>query len=221
MTATARKAYRGMSMEGSIARWYDKTTRKDFQEHRRLAERLRACVPDGGDVLEIAPGPGFVAIEIARDRRFRVTGIDISKTLVGIARKNAADQGVTVDFRLGNASDLPFGENSFDLLFCRAAFKNFSEPQRAVKEMHRVLRPGGVGVIIDLRRDASMAEIRKYVDGLGVGFWNRWFMLLTFRFMLLRRAYTRPALDKMFEGVGFKKVEVRGNEVGMEAWAWK
>ncbi len=221
MTVAAQKAYRGMGMEGSVARWYDKTTRKDFQEHRRLAERLRACLPDGGDVLEIAPGPGFVAIEVARAGEFRVTGLDISKTFVEIARKNAAEAGVRVEFRQGNASEMPFDGNSFDLVVCRAAFKNFSEPERAVREMHRVLRPGGTGVIIDLRRDASMAEIRKYVNGLEISTWNRWFMVLTFRFMLLKRAYTKQQLEKMVEGAGFRRSETRMTEVGMEAWFWK
>lgn len=221
MTAVAQKGYRGMGMEGSVARWYDKTTRKDAPEHRRLAARLKALLPNGGDLLEIAPGPGFVAIEVARDSRIRVTGLDISKTFVELARKNAVAEGVRADFRQGNASDMPFAANSFDLLVCRAAFKNFSEPERAIREMQRVLRPGTSGVIIDLRRDASMAEIHKYVDSLGVNFLNRWFMLLTFRLMLLKRAYTKPALEKMFEGAGFAKVEVRTNDIGMEAWFWK
>lgn len=221
MTATAVKGHRGMGMEGAVARWYDKTTRKDFTEHRKLAERLKALLPDGGDVLEVAPGPGFVAIELARDSRLRVTGLDISRTFVELARKHAAAEGMQIDFRQGNASDMPFTDNSFDLVLCRAAFKNFSEPERAIREMARVLRPGGAGVIIDLRRDVPMSEIGKYIDALDVGFLNRCFMRLTFRFMLLRRAYTRAALEKMFEGAGFKKVELRTDRIGMEAWFWK
>ena len=84
--------------------------------------------------------------------------------------------------------------------------------------MHRVLRPGGTGVIIDLRRDTSMAAIRQYVDRPGLSAWSRWFTRLTFRFMLLKRAYTRQELQKMLEAVGFAKAEVRTNEIGMEAW---
>jgi ubiquinone/menaquinone biosynthesis C-methylase UbiE len=218
MTVAAQKAYRGLGMEGSVARWYEKTTRKDSQEFRRLADRLRAFLPDGGEVLEVAPGPGFLAIELARGGVYRVTGLDISKTFVDLARKNAAEEGVRVEFRHGNASEMSFAENRFDLLVCRAAFKNFSEPERALREMHRVLRPGGTGVIIDLRRDASMPEIRRYVNGLDLTPWNRWFMLLTFRFMLLKRAYSRQQLETMVAGAGFRKAEVRTTEVGMEAW---
>ncbi len=221
MTATVQKAYKGMGMEGPVARWYEKVTRKDLQEYRRLAQRLRALLPNGGDVLEVAPGPGFLAIEMARDGKFRVTGLDISKTFVGIAQKNAAEAGVNADFRQGNASQMPFPENAFDLLVCRAAFKNFSEPQKAVQEMRRVLRPGGTGVIIDLRRDVSMAEIRPYVNSLGLSAWSRLCTLFTFRFMLLKRAYTKQEMEKMVGAAGFNKAEVRTNEIGMEAWFGK
>ncbi len=207
-----------MGMEGSVARWYEKTTRKDLPEYHRVGERLKACLPDGGDMLEVAPGPGFLAIEMARGGKFRVTGLDISKTFVERARKNAAEAGARVEFREGNASDMPFPDNSFDLLVCRAAFKNFSEPERALKEMLRVLRPGGKGVIIDLRRDAPMTEIKRHVDGLHLSAGSRLATTLTFRFMLLKRAYTKQELEKMLEGIGFKKADVRTNEVGMEVW---
>jgi len=91
------------------------------------AERL----PAGACVLDVAPGPGFFAIELAKLGDFRITGLDISRTLVKIAAKNARTAGVNVDFRLGNASAMPFADESFDFVYCSAAFKNFSEPVKA------------------------------------------------------------------------------------------
>ena len=218
MTATSEKGYKGLGMEGAIARWYDRNTRKNLEEFRTEAERLKAFLPDGGDMLEVAPGPGFLAIEMARERGIRVTGLDISMTFLELARKNAAEAGVRVDFRLGNAASMPFADRSFDLLVCRAAFKNFSEPERALKEMRRVLRPGGTGVIIDLRRDVPMAEVKQEVAGMRLDPWNRWVTTQAFRFMLLRRAYTKPELEKMLDRAGFRTVEVRTSGMGMEAW---
>ncbi len=217
MTATAQKGYRGMGMEGSVARWYEKTTRKDMAEFRSLAARLSARFPEGGDVLEVAPGPGFLSIALAEGGKLRVTGLDISKTFVEIAGKNAADAGVRAEFRQGNASEMPFTADSFDLLVCRAAFKNFSAPERALEEMRRVLRPGGTGLIIDLRHDVPMSEIKRYVNGLGLSLWSRWFTNFTFRFMLLKRAYTSEQMRKMLDGAGFSRVEVTVNAIGMEA----
>ncbi len=216
MTITTSKGYKGLGMEGAVARWYEKTTRKDIEEFRNLAESLSAALPDGGAVLEVAPGPGFLSVELARAANCRVTGLDISATFVALARKNAAAAGVSVDFRQGNASHMPFPAESFDLVVCRAAFKNFSEPENSLREMYRVLRPGGTAVIYDLRRDVPMDNIRRYVDRLGLGFWSRWFTLCTFRFMLLKRAYTKAGMEKLLAGAGIRDAEIQSNEIGME-----
>ncbi|HEX3472152.1 MAG TPA: methyltransferase domain-containing protein [Silvibacterium sp.] len=213
-----QKAYRGMGMEGSIARWYDRTTRRDMPEFQRQAKQFDEMLPNGGDILEVAPGPGFLSIELAKYGRHRITGLDISQTFVEIARGNAEAARVKVDFRLGNASKMPLADSSFDFVVCRAAFKNFSEPVRAIAEMHRVLRPGGKGVIIDLRREASMSMISSYVDRMGVNVWNGLFMKLVFRFLLIRRAYTIPQFRDMLARVPFSRTWIEANEVGLEAW---
>lgn len=218
MTKTMAKGYKGMGMEGSVARWYEKTTRKDMNEYRELAIRLEASLPAGSDVLEVAPGPGFLSIEVARSGKLHVHALEISETMVELTARNAATANVNVDIQQGNASAMPFAENSFDLLVCRAAFKNFSEPVTALKEMHRVLRCGGSGVIIDLRRDTPMSAIREYVNEIGIGRINRWMTLLTFRFMLLKRAYTRDEIEQMLEKVPFRRTEMHQNSIGMEVW---
>src|SRR5262245_47767949 len=127
----AAKAYKGMGMEGSLARWYDRTTRKDMPEIRVLAERIAPLVSAGGSILEVAPGPGFLSIELAR-RGFNVHAVDISETFVGIARCNAASAGVMVRFERGNAAALPAEDASVDFVVCRAAFKNFAAPVMAL-----------------------------------------------------------------------------------------
>jgi ubiquinone/menaquinone biosynthesis C-methylase UbiE len=221
--ASTQKGYKGMGMEGPIARWYEKNTRRDMAEYRKFAERLKAGLPQGGDVLEVAPGPGFLSVEMAKGGKVRITGLDISRTFVEIARKNAAETGVKADFVLGNASAMPFADNSFDLLVCRAAFKNFSEPLKALREMHRVLRPGGTAVVADLCRDTPMSAVRNYVNGLDVSAINRWMIKATFRFMLLKRAYTKQEFEQMVSAIPFKKVEIRQSPegMGMEVWMTK
>ena len=82
MQENVAKAYRGMGMEGGIARWYAKNTLRDMDEFKKLAGRLWEMLPAGGDILEIAPGPGYLSVELARQSRYRVTGLDISKTFV-------------------------------------------------------------------------------------------------------------------------------------------
>jgi ubiquinone/menaquinone biosynthesis C-methylase UbiE len=84
--------------------------------------------------------------------------------------------------------------------------------------MHRVLRPGGKGVIIDLRRDASMTMISTYVDKMGMSVLNGLFTKFIFRFMLIRRAYTVPQFKDMLARVPFSRTWIEANEVGLEAW---
>jgi ubiquinone/menaquinone biosynthesis C-methylase UbiE len=221
MTAATTKGYRGMGMEGAVARWYDKNTRKDMERFRALAARLRTVLPQGGDMLEVAPGPGFVAIEMAKGGTYRVTGLDVSRTMVELARANAAEAGVPVDFRQGNASAMPFADDSFDLLACSAAFKNFSEPHRALEEMHRVLRPGGTALVLDLRKDVPMSEIRSYFGALDLSAFNRWITLATFRLMLLKRAYTQGQFERMLADIPFQGKDIRLVDIGIELWLQK
>lgn len=216
----AAKAYKGMSMEGSIAHWYDRTTRKDMPAVRELAAKISAMMPPGGNVLEVAPGPGFLSIELAK-RGLNVCAIDISKTMVEIAQKNAQTDGVTVEFTRGNAANLPVNTVSIDFVVCRAAFKNFTEPVKAMAEMLRVLRPGGKALLIDLRRDVSLEELRKYINGLGVSWLNRKFMMLTFRGMLIKRAYPLQEIERMAAEAGWTEPRIEETPVGFAAWAQK
>ncbi len=117
------KPYKGIAMEGIIARWYAKNTRQG-REFDLLAKRISEIVPKGG-LLEVAPAPGFLSIEIAKLGKYQVSGVEISKTFVEIERANAKEAGVEIDFRQGDAANLPFEDASFDFVICTAAFKNF------------------------------------------------------------------------------------------------
>ncbi|MGA9885428.1 MAG: class I SAM-dependent methyltransferase [Candidatus Acidiferrales bacterium] len=210
------KAYKGMGMEGGIARWYGKLTRKSLPEFQGLARRMAAGLPEGSCVLEVAPGPGYFAIALAKLGSFEIAGLDVSKTFVDIARKNAHKEGARVDFQQGNASRMAFADNGFDLILCRAAFKNFSEPVRALAEMRRVLRPGGKAVIIDLRRDTPHEQLNRYIGAMNVGAVNATLMRWTFRFMLLKRAYTREEFERMIAESGWEKSQISETPVGFE-----
>jgi ubiquinone/menaquinone biosynthesis C-methylase UbiE len=206
-----------------VARWYDRTTRKDLPEFRALAGRIAAQLPargSSGSALEVAPGPGFLSIELAR-RGLQVRAVDISRTFVELARQNAAAAGVTAQFEVGDAAALPVADGSVDFVVCRAAFKNFAEPLQALREMRRVLRPGGTALLIDMRRDASVEEIRRYVDGLGVGWFNRLFMMATFRLMLVKRAYPIEEIRRMVRQAEWGELRIETSPMGFEAWMKK
>jgi ubiquinone/menaquinone biosynthesis C-methylase UbiE len=214
--ASTVRPYKGLGMEGAVAKWYAALTRKSLDRFKELARRTAGQIGTGSKVLEVAPGPGYYAIELAKLGNFEITGLDISKTFVEIAAANAAKAGVRVDFRQGNASNMPFADESFDFLACSAAFKNFTEPRRALEEMHRVLRPGGRALIIDLRKDASWESINQVVKNMNAGPINGIITKLTFRFMLLKRAYTRAGFEELISGTQFHDVQLEENLIAFE-----
>jgi ubiquinone/menaquinone biosynthesis C-methylase UbiE len=210
------KGYKGMGMEGRIATWYARNTARDMPEFTSLARRITASLPAGSRILEVAPGPGYLAMEITRCGAFEVTGLDISRTFVEIANRNAREARLDIEFREGNASAMPFAENSFDLVLCRAAFKNFSEPLAAMNEMHRVLKPGGRALIVDLRKDASIEEIDAYIERSGLGWINSVIYKATFRYLLLPRAYSRQEFLNMAADSAFARARIQASEIGFE-----
>jgi len=91
--ATARpKAHKGVGMEGFIAAWYARQTAKDLDEFKGIARRIAAHIGPGARALEIAPGPGYLAIELVRLTGCRLVGVDISHTFVRIAGHSGLDE---------------------------------------------------------------------------------------------------------------------------------
>jgi ubiquinone/menaquinone biosynthesis C-methylase UbiE len=211
-----KKAYKGLPMEGAIASWYARTTFKDLKRHKGMAARLAGEIPAGGSVLEIAPGPGYFCVELAKLGAFRITGLDISKSFVAIATRNAARAGIAADFRQGNASAMPFADGTFDFVFCQAAFKNFAEPVAAIAEMHRVLKPGGLAVIVDMRSDASREAMDREVNGMGLGRINAALTGWTFRQMLVKSAYGVAEMESMIAQTPFGEGGIEVDGIGFQ-----
>jgi ubiquinone/menaquinone biosynthesis C-methylase UbiE len=209
------KPYRGMGMEGMIATWYAKNTGKSIAEFRDLAKRIAAQLRRGDRALEVAPGPGYLAIELARLGSYRITGLDVSRSFVRIASENAARAAVEVDFREGDAAVLPFAADVFDFIVCRAAFKNFSDPIGALREMHRVLRPGGRALIIDMRRDASGKSITAEVAKMHLGRIDA-FLTRTTLSALRKRAYSRQDFERMVQATPFGRCDIAEQPLGFE-----
>jgi ubiquinone/menaquinone biosynthesis C-methylase UbiE len=210
------KAYKGLPMEGPIASWYARNTRTDGRRYGAGARAIAAQVPAGASVLEVAPGPGYLAIELARLGPYAITGLDISRSFVRIASQNARRAGVSIDFRWGDAAHMPLTDGSFDFVTCHAAFKNFTDPVGALDEIHRVLKPGGRASIHDLRKDASPEEVDAEVERMGLSWPHRIRTKLIFRTALLKNAYTRDALAGLVARSRFGTGEIVEDGIGLE-----
>jgi ubiquinone/menaquinone biosynthesis C-methylase UbiE len=183
--------------------------------YREQAAQLTAGLPDGARVLEVAPGPGYLAIEIARNGRLHVTALDISRTFVQIGSENARKAGVRVDFRHGDVANMPFEAESFDLVVCQAAFKNFTLPRTALAEVHRVLRTGGTAVIQDMSHDATHADIAHEVESMDLGRLSSFMTKATLE-RLRNRAYSPAQFKRLAEESPFKAGEITTAGIGLE-----
>ncbi len=103
----------------------------------------------GARVLDVGTGAGATALAFA-ERGARVVALDLTPAMLETARGQAAERGITgLETRLGDAAELPFPDEHFDVVTCRVCAHHFGRARRAVAEMARVLRPEGQLLLID------------------------------------------------------------------------
>ena len=105
--------------------------------------------PIGKRALEIGCGTGGLAIFLA-SRGMRVSAIDNEQydaAALETARREACKRGLTVDVRHGDAVALPYPTSAFELVVCSQVFEHLSDPDAALREIARVLKPGGVALV--------------------------------------------------------------------------
>jgi len=216
------RRFKDLGIEGTTARWYNNNTRKHrLEEMQEYAKEVGSHLSEGSRVLEIAPGPGYLSIELARSGKYSVVGMDISQDFVDIARENARQAGVDVEFLQGNASEIPLPDIAFDFIVCTAAFKNFKQPLKALNEMFRVLKSGSTALIIDMNADVTNQEIEVNTKNMGVKGFEALFMKLTFKYFLRKGAYTKRGFADLISKTGFTQYDIRQNGIGLYVYLRK
>jgi ubiquinone/menaquinone biosynthesis C-methylase UbiE len=126
----------------------------------QVAARFTAALGDAGrgDLIDVACGPGVVTAAIAPGAA-SVVAFDATEQMLDKARARCAKAALSnVAFERGDAEHLPFEDARFDGVVTRLAIHHFADPQRALGEMFRVLRPGGAAVIVDVVSSESAEE---------------------------------------------------------------
>ena len=165
---------------------------------------------DGEAVLDAGTGPGIYAIKIAeRAERADIYGIDLSPKFLELARKNALEAGFNgrIKFMAADLEDLPFGKDRFDKLVCAGAMEAVPDKERAAGELYRVLKRGGLAVIIEPNRGKSIRD-RAYLFMLyGLGLINP--KLRGFSAKDIPKYYfNQDSFYNLFKGVGFRAVRI-------------
>jgi demethylmenaquinone methyltransferase/2-methoxy-6-polyprenyl-1,4-benzoquinol methylase len=122
--------------------------------HHRWRARAAdlARVGPGGRVLDVATGTGDLAVELMRrvGAQGEVVGTDFSEEMLARARQKAAAGGLDIAFEWGNALELPYASDRFDAATVGFGARNFSDLDRGLAEMTRVVRPGGRVVVLEI-----------------------------------------------------------------------
>ncbi len=114
-----------------------------------------------GKILDLACGPGFLAKELSlRSDNFDIFCLDYSKHAIHLAKKNCKGMG-NIHFIVGRVEKLPYKDSTFDLIVCKDSFHHFKSAEKALKEILRVLKIGGIFYMQDLRRDLPSYFIKQ------------------------------------------------------------
>jgi ubiquinone/menaquinone biosynthesis C-methylase UbiE len=215
------RKFKDLGITGAFTRWYDKNTRENrIGEMREYAKEVKRHITDNANVLEVAPGPGYFSIELAKMGNFNITGMDISADFVEICKTNAKRENVTINFLQGNVSKMPFENDAFDFIFCSAAFKNFKEPAAALREMRRILKNNGIALIVDMNHDVSKEKLAEEAAKLSKPGFERWFQKNTFK-SLCKGAYSKKEVENMIKQTSFNKSEIKEAGIGFYIYLYK
>lgn len=142
-----------------------------FFERVLFADGRRwACSQAKGDVLEVAVGTGRNLEHYPPQAR--LTGIELSEQMLAIARKRAADAGIEVDLRQGDAQALELPDESFDAVVITLGLCTIPDDRAAVREARRVLRPGGRLILLEHVRSPALPvrAVQRLLEPLSVRF---------------------------------------------------
>ncbi len=150
------------SKKEQVARMFDGIARRyDMLDHllslgidrswrRKAVGKIKELEPYS--ILDVATGTGDLAIEMARRiPGADITGADISREMLRVGRRKAVKRNVwnRISFVYGDAEALPFGEGAFDVVTAAFGVRNFQDADAGLREMYRVLKPGGAVFVLE------------------------------------------------------------------------
>jgi demethylmenaquinone methyltransferase / 2-methoxy-6-polyprenyl-1,4-benzoquinol methylase len=157
------------NMFGAIAPRYDFLNRLLSlgidRRWRKVAVGMIRC-PEGGRVLDVATGTGDVALEIASrsPASVKVTGIDFCREMVDLGRVKVADSPYAgrISLEVAPCEEIPFADDTFDAATIAFGIRNVVDRKQGLAEMHRVLKPGGIMVILEFSTPVTPLFRRLY-----------------------------------------------------------
>ncbi|MEI6173038.1 MAG: bifunctional demethylmenaquinone methyltransferase/2-methoxy-6-polyprenyl-1,4-benzoquinol methylase UbiE [Bacteroidota bacterium] len=134
----------------------------DYRWRKTLVSILKTYHPNS--VLDVATGTGDLAIAIEQIKPQKIVGIDISEKMLEIGRQKINQKGLNqvITLRRADAEKIPFSDNTFEAITVAFGVRNFENLELGLKEMKRVLRPGGVMLILEFSHPSSFPMKQLY-----------------------------------------------------------
>jgi ubiquinone/menaquinone biosynthesis C-methylase UbiE len=149
----------GIPWPGSVL--YNAVSRTEvFRKHYALVADHVGSFRRTGSLLDIGTGPGWLLLALRRSLpEMRLVGVDISPAMVATARENMKKAGddPAIDLRIAAAEEMPFPDDTFDVVVSTGSLHHWKHPPAALNEAHRVLKTGGCALIYDLVRNLPPA----------------------------------------------------------------
>ncbi len=151
------------SMDGWIARVYDRGIQAAFGDViEPLVTELAGDLRGARRILDAGCGPGQFTLLVAKALPgAEVWGIDLAPTMIELACRHAREAGATrVHFEIADVARLPFRDGSFDAVISSGSIKHWPDPVAGLRELHRVLAPGGRAFVAEMNRLAPPDAVR-------------------------------------------------------------
>jgi SAM-dependent methyltransferase len=131
-----------------------------YRWHYHLRDLFARLEGSHGRLLEVGCGIGVDSIQLARCG-FDVTAVDLTESAIEVARESARRRGANIDFRVGNAEGLDFADGSFDAVYSFGVLHHTPDIERAVAEVHRVMKPGAKAYVMLYHRWSLVNLVHK------------------------------------------------------------
>ena len=196
---------------GVLASAYEKATRLAIGSYYQPMADEVVSVLQKGTLLDLGTGPGILPVEIIRRApEIRIVGVDLSRRLIRMARNRAqrANLSQHLSFEVANAANLRFDDDAFDMVISTGMLHSLKKPSNVLKEVFRVLKPGGEAWMYDPARITHYIDKSQWRVSLNQG--ERFFLWL-FGLLGLQKPielYSRVEMAPLIEAAGFRSYTV-------------
>lgn len=175
-----------------------------------MAEFFFSDLKKGVNVLDLGCGSGQLAIKIAQlNPEANVIGVDLSESQIRRARLKAGSLS-HLSFQIGNAMELDFKDETFDIAFSIASIKHWPDPKTGVAQMRRVCKKEGWIYILEAYSDSTKKEVKNFVDYWNVHFpGGRIFSEWYFRRFVAGQGISKIEMENLYRSVGMNEIYIQ------------